>query len=301
MSNFHHKCNKIKLLLIGPNSIFTKTAHRLFSSEAKIDQNEQTFRAGCCDETPIVVTFTGGLGAQIFSAAIYFYLKNSGKIVFADMSYFHTPFALAMEGEKGTCTHWAWELDCFGMSLNSFPRFPPEQSGLYFLHDGPEKSSLMLEVFSDPKIADHFPTPEVKMPFDFGNEKYLCVHLRRGDYLNVASYMVSDKNFLEVIKPFSYIYNKIVIVSDSLAKDDFVAELSNLFETVLNLDRIGLVTAHIVMRCASTLICSNSQFSLSAALLNGGRLKIVPKQWYGGDDEIFESSLHDKCSFQILQ
>jgi len=86
------------------------------------------------------------------------------------------------------------------------------------------------------------------MPFSFGDKKYLCVHLRRGDYLNVASYVVSDRDFLEVVKPFSYIYNKIVIVSDSLVTDDFVAELSSLFETVLNLDRIDLLTAHVVMK-----------------------------------------------------
>lgn len=301
MSNFCHKFNKIKLLLNGANSRFIKAVYELFQPGERRGQSEGKPQSGCCDKSPIVVTFTGGVGAQIFSAAIYFYLKNSGKTVFADMSYFNTPFSLANEGEKGKCSHWSWELNCFGMSLNSFSHFPPEQTGLYFLHDGPEKSSLMLKALSDPQIADLFPIPEIKMPFYFADEKYLCVHLRRGDYLNVASYMVSDRNFLEVVKPFSYIYNKIVIVSDSLVKDDFVAKLSNLFETVLNLDRIDLVTAHIVMRRASTLICSNSQFSLSAALLNGGRLKIVPKQWFGGEDRILESSIQDKCFFQILQ
>jgi hypothetical protein len=42
-------------------------------------------------DSEILVTFTGGLGAQILSAAIYFYLKGDGSKVYADLDYFKQP------------------------------------------------------------------------------------------------------------------------------------------------------------------------------------------------------------------
>lgn len=38
--------------------------------------------------THVVVTVTGGMGAQIISAAVYFSLRNEGRTVYADLSYF---------------------------------------------------------------------------------------------------------------------------------------------------------------------------------------------------------------------
>lgn len=48
----------------------------------------QWIRGLIFSNSPMIVTFTGGMGAQIISAAIYFYLKNEGHVVYADMSYF---------------------------------------------------------------------------------------------------------------------------------------------------------------------------------------------------------------------
>jgi hypothetical protein len=38
------------------------------------------------DNSDVFVTFSGGLGAQIFSAAIYFSLQSKGRTIFADLS-----------------------------------------------------------------------------------------------------------------------------------------------------------------------------------------------------------------------
>jgi len=50
---------------------------------------------------PTIVTFTGGMGAQIISAAIYFSMKNSGRPVYAVLSYFDRPESIAVVGKTG--------------------------------------------------------------------------------------------------------------------------------------------------------------------------------------------------------
>ena len=40
-------------------------------------------------ERPVAITFTGGMGAQIVSAAIYYHLEHEGRPVIADFSYFN--------------------------------------------------------------------------------------------------------------------------------------------------------------------------------------------------------------------
>jgi hypothetical protein len=77
--------------------------------------------------------------------------------------------------------------------------------------------------------------------------------------------------------------------------------VSPLFREVLFLDDIDAFAAHRIMRCASILICSNSTFSLTAAVLNSSALAIVPKQWYEGGDRKVEAAIHARSSFQIME
>jgi hypothetical protein len=63
------------------------------------------------------VTFTGGMGAQMISAAIYLSMKNDGLPVYADLSYFDKPESVAAAGKPGDCSHWSWQLDTFAPSV----------------------------------------------------------------------------------------------------------------------------------------------------------------------------------------
>jgi hypothetical protein len=54
------------------------------------------------------------------------------------------------------------------------------------------------------------------------------------------------------------------------------------------------------MRGAAALVCSNSQFSLVAAMLNPSALVMIPKQWFEGGDRSIEAPLHAKSAFQIF-
>jgi hypothetical protein len=249
------------------------------------------------------VTFTGGMGAQIISAAIYHDLINSGHTVHADMSYFESAPHVAKEGNPGDCSQWGWQLNCFGLKQDSFKVLNFKQShNTLILNDGIDKLRFGLEALAKPEIQDLF-----KIGNDLLNscanmvqKIYLCVHIRRGDYLNVASHIISDNEFLNIISKFRKIYKSVVVLSDSKLTESFKCAVLEMFDNAEFMDNIDEVKSHVIMRKASSLICSNSQFSLVAAVLNSEGLIIVPKQWFNGENRQLEAVINEKCRFQLF-
>ena len=91
----------------------------------------------------VIITFTGGMGAQILSAAIYFSMKNSGKEVYADLTYFDTPESIAIEGQIGQPSHWAWQLKPFGLMPSDFESYTGKKAASEdLIVDGSRKISL---------------------------------------------------------------------------------------------------------------------------------------------------------------
>ena len=131
-------------------------------------------------------------------------------------------------------------------------------------------------------------------------DRFLCMHVRRGDYVNVASHLIADGEFVRLVGKFAGLVDHVVVLSDSPIEADFRNAVSPLFKEVLFLDDIDAFAAHRIMRIASILICSNSTFSLTAAVLNSRALAIVPKQWYGSGDRQVEAAIHARCSFQVM-
>jgi hypothetical protein len=277
------------------------------------------------NEKTVIVVFSGGMGAQIFSAAIYFNLKLTGAVVYADLSYFDIEPIRATEGEIGKCSYWAWELDVFGLPINSFEQSKDKNNNLYIfgsklkklslliknllklksnnlhiIRDGLEKLSLAVKALSKPEIAGLFKIPYNHNCENFIKQNYLCVHIRRGDYLNVASHVISDSVFIKAIKPLRHLLDQIVVISDSNLEKNFKSQVSVMFKITSFMDNVDVATAHVLMRRSTILICSNSQFSLSAALLNPDKLIIIPKQWFGGKHKALEKVIEDECSFQIM-
>ena len=252
---------------------------------------------------PAVVTFTGGMGAQIISAAIYFSMKNEGSPVYADLSYFEKPESVAVVGKAGDCSHWSWQLKPFGLSFESFIT----SSGLNkrnanLLKDGPRKLELGLKALAQPEVQKSFEISAsingvLSAQFE---DDFLCVHVRRGDYVNVASHLVADSEFISLSKKFAGLISTIVVLSDSPIDENFRNALSSNFKVVSFMDNTDAYTAHCIMRKARVLICSNSQFSLVAAALNNSALVLVPKQWFGGKDSNVETSIQSRCLFQIM-
>ena len=138
------------------------------------------------------------------------------------------------------------------------------------------------------------------LPPEFINN-YLCIHVRRGDYVNVASYLVDDNMFIELANKIAGLVSCIVIVSDSAIKDSFRNAICNVYQKAIFLDSVEPITAHRIMRNARVLICSNSQFSLIAAILNKRALVFLPKTWFGKGNSELNFPVNELCSFQILR
>lgn len=255
-------------------------------------------------DLPCIVTFTGGMGAQIISAAIYWHLKESGHEVRADLSYFDKGERVATSGNAGEVSHWAWQLEPFGLHRSSF-----DEAGVYskrdvdLIEDGPRKMTLGVTALRTRGMQDRFPVPGVPpgmLPGGFADE-YLCIHVRRGDYVNVASHLVSDREFFELAGRFAGLVKHLVVVSDSPIEDAFRKTISAGYDRAVFLDDIDAYASHCIMRKARVLVCSNSQFSLIAALLNQRALVVLPKQWFGGKDRAIEAPINEACGFQLLR
>ena len=268
---------------------------------------EQIYRIclGADNNRPTIVTFTGGMGAQIISAAIYFSMKDAGRSVYADLSYFDRPESIAVVGKTGDCSHWSWQLEPFGLSASSFEissNCIKQKANI--LQDGDiRKADLALAALTHPDIHQFFRIPNGIsdiLPMEF-EEGFLCMHIRRGDYVNVASHLVVDDEFINLARKFSGLVDSIVIISDSPIEPSFRNVVSSMFKLASFLDNTDAYTAHRVMRNSRILICSNSQFSLTAAALNPDALVLVPIQWFGGGHRRFEATVNSRCSFQIME
>lgn len=254
-------------------------------------------------DQPLVVTFTGGMGAQVISAAIYFAMKKAGQVVYADLSYFDQPEDVAQAGQAGRCSHWAWQLGLFGLVPAMFETSPTlDRRNSTYLLDGPEKLERALQALSDPSIRQYFqvsPSIDAVLP-GWSNERFLCLHVRRGDYVNVASHLVHDETFISLARKFSGILDHVVVLSDSPIDGALRSCLEVSFAHASFQDQLNAEDTHRIMRKASVLICSNSQFSLIAAALNSEALALIPKQWFAGADRAIEVPLHARCVYQVL-
>lgn len=91
-----------------------------------------------------------------------------------------------------------------------------------------------------------------------------------------------------------------MVLSDSQINADFKEKVSFLFQRALFLDQIDAVESHEIMRFSRVLICSNSTFSLTAAMLNKQALIVLPKQWYGDKSRTIELPINSRCVFQLM-
>ena len=263
------------------------------------------FRRPELDESlPTVVIFSGGMGTQIIQAAVYFYIKNTGHPVYADLTYFDVDARIAQPGNLGQLTHWFWQLDPFGLPRSAFNQIKAslDRDNVNILRDGQKMMELGLNALAMPEIQARFKDDAgIGDAISKDVEKdFLCVHIRRGDYVNVASHLISDLEFIDLIRRFSGLTTHVVFLSDSPIEENFRHKVSQYFNCPLFLDKIDPYLAHRVMRRARILVCSNSTYSLTAAMLNPRALVIVPKKWFSEKDREIEAPIQARCIFQIM-
>ncbi len=260
-------------------------------------------------DSEILVTFTGGLGAQIMSAAIYVHLRQDGRKVYADLDYFKQPGKIATPGNKGEVSHWNYELGEYGLPLEGFAtkRFKKsffQRDKPFVVSDGVAKITMAINALREPEVRKLFPvrhsvTEECRQ-ISGGND-YLCIHIRRGDYVNVASHLVDDMDFIKLAQTISNFVPAVVVISDSEVSDLISESLRRLFTHCSFVIGGNPHIAHALIRQAKYLICSNSQFSLSAALLNQvGQQIFLPTKWFGDADSSLQVPINALCRFQIL-
>jgi hypothetical protein len=247
------------------------------------------------------VVFEGGLGSQLIPFLEKSYLASLKIPFLVDANYFNLNEKISKT--RGRADHWSYRLDFYGITLDS-------------LMDGSVPNSSEMEASQDRNFdlwdsnfwnyvrrfgADLLPInsdllQDFKYSLGIGaNEDYSVIHVRRGDYLRVASHIVTDSMWLGVverIKPLTS--TNLVITSDSEIPQETKNEVHRIFKEssirVIYLE--GNTTdeciLHDFMRSSNVLVASNSTYSFSAAALSmPNTFCVIPSVFYG-DKELEE-------------
>ena len=255
-----------------------------------------------------LVFIEGGLGSQILNVLRLWNLQevSSGKDVKCDLSYFK---------HKDRSNLWNWELRPYGIDLNQFAK-SESKSKLNKYREKVDYLSLN-ELNSNywrtvrNRYIDRFSfSHEIIRDIlnkELGQENlgdFCAIHIRRGDYLSVASKLVQVDEYLEVIsKVIGLLPKNILLVSDSPISTDVISGFEKiLFEKkVFILDNSNLepYLIHCVLRMANVLITGNSTFSFSAALLgDDNQIALSPNQFHSGkNSELYNATFRDAGKF----
>ena len=219
------------------------------------------------------VIFEGGLGSQLLPLLRALKLHNERTEFNVSFDYFTSDLS------DSNMVIRPWRLDQYGYDMNEIFKLRSKNGRRKF----PKVDS---RATNDWGFGRAYGTQLVPVDSDSvtslllansinPNEPYTVIHLRRGDYLKVSSRVVADSEFAEIIyKLRNQITDQVVFVSDSkisIKKNPKLKELMKhsrfkfYFIQGLDYDEIAI---HNLMRCANILICSNSTFSFSAAILS---------------------------------
>jgi hypothetical protein len=240
---------------------------------------------------PNLLVFDGGLGSQIMNYYQFAFLIHNNYKVELNMEYFENPpseyhdfFVLRK-----------WALDRYGISIDSIKK----QAHKITTNNAKIPSNLLakndknyFKKFLDLDLSEIFPVDTLKLNEFLSKNNitsdYYAIHIRKGDALNTASKLVTEKDVQDLsLKLFEKLpKHPILIFSDSEID-------SNVKSTLITLgyDNIFLFlpgscsdfTVHDLLRNAKILVTSNSTFSLSAALLSRrSQLAFIPIEFYSG-------------------
>jgi hypothetical protein len=224
------------------------------------------------------IVFEGGLGSQLLPL-LHALNLHSQRIEFdVKLDYFTSDLSASNMVIR------PWRLDRYGFTIDEISKIGLKNSRRKF---GSLKSNVLSDFDFGRKFGSQLLPVNVSDVSAFLLEKainpstpYSVVHLRRGDYLKVSSRVISDLEMSEIIfKLKSFLHKTVIVISDSKIGLKQNSKFKNFMKTTdakfvfvegLKYDEVVL---HDVMRNASLLICSNSTFSFSAAIL--GRQEMV--------------------------
>lgn len=252
-------------------------------------------------ENKHIYILDGGLGSQLITYLAY--LSDGSKNKLCDVSFFEN---IRNSKVLDNNTFREYNLNEFGIPYNKLKRtkLPPK-----IFNPTLKTRSLQIGNFLasfDKTILDEIDFPSFSGPYLF--DKYglkeinnLCtVHLRRGDFRTQASYMVPDKNFLDILKKLKELKIKdLLILSDEVIEVDFLKNINKYFpnENLITIIGGNEIEAHYIMRMSKILVLSNSMFSLSAALTSRkNQISISPHRYYSSEFWYFNKAIIDNIS-----
>ena len=241
------------------------------------------------------VYFEGGLGSQIISYIVYNEKNKIQKnISVANLDYFS--ITLNDFTQDDGLSRWTWKLDHYGISKNRlvvdkkiktvFKKYflvRPEFDTEIFLNFREEKASKYNSVFPvNTKNVKEY----VQKVFQNSALDYSIIHIRRGDYLKVASNIIKTEEVVNLINKLKPILSADVLITcdSTLPKGEKeILEKSLTGHNYVYLSpNENIYLVHDLMRSAKILIASNSTFSFTAGLLsNKDCLFFFPTKYFG--------------------
>jgi hypothetical protein len=260
-----------------------------------------------------LVHIEGGLGSQIFGVISFWDRQERYGVSKAkcDLSYFTSQ-------NRGDL--WNWELDRYQIGLKDLQVY--ESATIRnilklksdFLSEFEINSGYWIQArkkYLDRFHFDPMPVNDFRKRFaEFEDvHSYGAVHIRRGDYLKVASKVVKFDEYLELLISIRKLVPKdLLIISDSPLHEEEIEKLGDHFGNNHNLiflddPELDAFLIHCTLREADVLVTSNSTFSFSAAVLGkSGQLAFSPVNFHSGPDaEKYNRSFRTAGTFMTLK
>jgi hypothetical protein len=260
------------------------------------------------------VYFEGGLGSQMLAYIEYNERnKSSKKAVFANLDYFKN-IENDFTDEAGL-SRWTWKLDRYGIYrhelieltkikklINKSFKVRQQSHTEIFYNFREKKSESYQKIFA---INDKDVEEYLRKKFRSDKGDFAVIHIRRGDYLNVASKVISTEELIKFINKIKKLLPENVLISSdsflpSLEKDLFSNTLSE-FNLVYVDPHEDPVLVHHLMRSSAVLVASNSTFSFTAGLLaKSGCMVFFPTNYFGQNRASDSRSFVFRQPFEFL-
>lgn len=240
------------------------------------------------------IYFEGGLGSQLFSYLEFLRRVNATQSVLdqesevlnhgprCNLKYFQRPIGY----EKNGLRIGPWLLDSYGVTMESMKVFEAEpRRGIKRIRSLsntlPSTSLSTARMYRDyfrPKIdLVRFVEESIRLDYSVitsAADEFDCcsVHIRRGDFMAVASHIVSDFEYLSLLTSIRKVLPRhLVIFSDSKLSEKFKLTLTREFPKIeirfCDDSEMDVIGSHEFMRRSKVLVTGNSMFSISAGML----------------------------------
>ena len=237
------------------------------------------------------IYFEGGLGSQLLAYILFEHRSKDNKKVLCDLTYFKSIHSDSHTLNK--VSFWSYKLGKYGIAINDLsiknkksrikvkPKFLPIdflKIDKFLLDTVKSKVKLDLK-----KLSIYLEKFDIKLEDSYG-----VIHIRKGDYLFVASHLISETQVIGLLSKIGDLLpDHIFIASDGKVDNNLLDWLKKKrpSQTVSIVEQdIDAFLLHDLMRNSRVLVTANSTFSFSAALLSSDKtISFIPQIFYKED------------------